>query len=94
MWKKSFQSDAYRQKSACTHIVYGKSVAESTGKIKKVSGELKIFKLFVAICAPDRRFALRIDNAFTYRAGSFCAHSRSFFFCGLYSCKAVKTVLR
>ena len=76
------------------YIVYGKSAAESTGKIKKVSGELKIFEFPVTKRAAARHFAFRIDNMLPYYAGLFCAHSRSFFFCGLHSCKALKTVLR
>ena len=65
MWKKTFQSDMCRRGLACTYIVYGKSAAESTGKIKKVSGGLKIFEFPVTKRAAVRHFAFRIDNMLT-----------------------------
>ena len=94
MWKKTFQSDMCRRGLACTYIVYGKSAAESTGKIKKVSGELKIFEFPVTKRAAARHFAFRIDNMLPYYAVSVWANSPSIFFCGLHSYKALKTVLR
>ena len=82
MWKKTFQSDMCRRGLACTYIVYGKSAAESTGKIKKVSGELKIFEFPVTKRAAARHFAFRIDNMLPYYAGSFVRIADLFSFAG------------